>query len=57
MIAIPIEESSGSEESTFFPLIGRIIGTLTDKTTAFGIGTGDDISSSAPSHGWELSED
>lgn len=43
MTAILIENSSESEVSTFFRLIGRIIETLIDKTTDSGIATGDDI--------------
>jgi|GEM_PF-4888394 len=56
MTAIPIENSSEDEASIFFRLIGRIIETSIGKMTDSGIGTGDDISSSALSHGLEPSE-
>jgi hypothetical protein len=43
MTPIPIVRDSGGEGSTFFLLIAKIIETSIDKTTDFGIGTGDDI--------------
>jgi hypothetical protein len=57
MTAILIGKNSESEASIFFRLIERIIETSIDKATGSGIATGDDISSSARSHGSEASED
>jgi len=56
MTVIPIENGSESEAKICFLRIGRIIETSIDKTTDSGIGTGDDISSSALSHGLDPSD-